>query len=219
MKTKDVLHRHLGALRRRDPHIARAIKETGLPTPRGMDPGFATLIRIIVDQQVSTAAGAAIWRKLETAAGGSITPRSLHRLGEAGIRANGMSGQKTRYTLGLVEAALSGDLDIDALTEAEDHVIREKLTSYKGIGPWTADIYLMFGLGRPDVWPSGDLGLQAGAHLLMKLRKRPTPEQLDAIGEPWRPYRSSAAILLWQYYGAARPKKKAKKAKRKSAKR
>src|SRR5436190_405250 len=87
----------------------------------------------------------------------------LHRhLGDVGIRANGMSGQKTRYTVGLVAAALSGDLNMDALTEAEDHIIREKLTSYKGIGPWTADIYLMFGLGRPDVWPSGDLGLQAG---------------------------------------------------------
>ena len=218
MKTKHVLHRHLGILRRRDRHIDRALKETGLPAPRGMDPGFATLIRIIVDQQVSTAAGAAIWRKLEAAAGGSVTPESLHRLGEAGVRANGMSGQKTRYTMGLVTAALAGDLDITALSEAEDNVIREKLTSYKGIGPWTADIYLMFGLGRPDVWPSGDLGLQAGAHLLMKLRTRPTPKRLEAIGESWRPYRSSAAILLWQYYGALRQTqtvtKKAKHAKR-----
>lgn len=208
MKTKAVLHKHLGVLRRRCKHISRAIKETGLPRPRGLDPGFAALIRIIVDQQVSTAAGAAIWRKLETAAGGAVTPESLHRLGEAGVRANGMSGQKTRYTMGLVEAALSGDLDMDALAKAEDDVVRAKLTSYKGIGPWTADIYLLFGLGRPDVWPSGDLALQAGAHALMKLRKRPTPKRLDAIGEIWRPYRSSAAILLWQYYGAVARKKK-----------
>lgn len=207
MTTSDEIAQHLGALRRRDRHIARAIRENGMPTSRRIKPGFATLIRIIIDQQVSTAAGAAIWRKLENAASGRVTAESLAALGEAGVRANGMSGQKTRYTMGLVEAALCGDLDMDALVHAEDDAVRAKLTSYKGIGPWTADIYLMFGLGRPDVWPSGDLGLQAGAHLLLKLRKRPTPERLYAIGEPWRPYRSSAAILLWQYYGALGRKK------------
>ncbi len=204
MTTSDEIAGHLGALRRRDRHIARAIRETGMPTSRRMKPGFATLIRIIVDQQVSTAAGAAIWRKLETAAGGRVTAESLAALGEAGVRANGMSGQKTRYTMGLAEAVLAGDLNMAALTRAADEKVREKLISYKGIGPWSADIYLMFGLGRPDVWPVGDLGLQAGAHLLLGLRTRPTPKKLEVLGEDWRPYRSSVALLLWQYYGAKR---------------
>jgi DNA-3-methyladenine glycosylase II len=82
--------------------------------------------------------------------------------------------------------------------------VRDTLTSYLGIGPWTADIYLMFGLGRPDIWPVGDLGLQAGAQLLLDLRRRPSPRKLADIGEAWRPYRSSAALLLWQFYGAMR---------------
>lgn len=204
MSTNDEIAQHLGILSRRDPHIARAIRETGMPTSRRTQPGFATLIRTIVDQQVSTAAGAAIWRKLKTAAGGTVNAKSLAVLGEAGVRANGMSGQKTRYTMGLVAAAQTGDLNIAALSRAGDQAVRDKLIGYKGIGPWTADIYLMFGLGRPDIWPVGDLALQAGAQFLLGLRQRPNPKKLDKIGESWRPYRSSVALLLWQYYSANR---------------
>ena len=207
MSTTEEIAKHLSALRRRDKNIARAIKEAGWPTSRRERPGFATLIRIIVDQQVSTAAGAAIWRKLESAAGGVVTAKSLATLGEAGVRANGMSGQKARYTMGLVDAVLSGDLNMAALSRAKHDAVRAKLISYTGIGPWTADIYLMFGLGRPDVWPAGDLALQVGAQLLLGLRQRPNPRKLDRIGEDWRPFRSSAALLLWRFYGAKRAQK------------
>jgi DNA-3-methyladenine glycosylase II len=194
------IRRHLGILRRRDARIAAAIAAAGLPGPRRMDPGFATLIRIIVDQQVSVAAGASIWARLQAAARTEVTPSRLLELGEAGLRACGFSGQKARYALGAAEATRAGALDFDAHHAMDDAAVRTALIALKGIGPWTADIYLMFGLGRPDVWPVGDLGLQNAARALLTLRTRPTPQRLARIGEDWRPYRSSAALLLWHYW-------------------
>jgi DNA-3-methyladenine glycosylase II len=190
----------LGILRRRDKYIARAIAAAGMPSSRRMTPGFATLIRIIVDQQVSVAAGASIWRKLSTAAQGEVTPARLLTLGESGLRGCGFSGQKARYSLGVAEATRAGELDFAALDSLEDDAVRTALTALKGIGPWTADIYLMFGMGRPDVWPVGDLGLQNSAKSLLGLHKRPTPERLEKIGADWSPYRSGAALLLWHYW-------------------
>lgn len=204
MRDQAELHRHLGILRKRDKHLAGAIKLAGLPGPRMMTPGFATLIHIIVDQQVSTAAGAAIWAKLKKAAGGRVTPRSLLTLGEKGLRANGMSGSKTRYSLGLAEAAADRKLNFRALERADDDDVRAILTEFKGIGTWTADMYLMFGMGRPDVWPIGDLAIQNAIKILHALDERPGVEHLEAVGAPWRPYRSSAAILLWHYFAHVR---------------
>lgn len=197
------LHRHLGILRRRDPHIADALARVGLPEARLLKPGFATLVRIIVDQQVSTAAGAAIWAKLKKAAGGKVTPQSVLTMGHPGLRANGMSSQKTQYTLGLAEAAAAGTLNFRALARASDADVRTALTAFKGVGPWTADIYLMFGMGRPDIWPVGDLGIQNAAKVLRGLKQRPSPREVEDIGEIWRPYRSSAAIFLWHYLAHA----------------
>ncbi len=200
MLPQDELHRHLGILRRRDKRLGAAIKSAGLPAARGMDPGFATLIHIIVDQQVSTAAGAAIWAKLQRAAGGRVTPRSLLTLGEKGLRANGMSGPKTRYALGLAEAAAEGKLNFRALARASDEEVRSTLTAHKGIGDWTADIYLLFGMGRPDIWPVGDLAIQHAVRMLHELDERPGPDVCETLGELWRPYRSSVAIFLWHYF-------------------
>ncbi len=206
MKSDIELKHHLGILRRRDGHLSRAIKTAGLPGTRAMRPGFATLIRIIVDQQVSVAAGAAIWARLKRTAGGAVTAPRLLALGETGLRGAGFSGQKARYSLGLAEATTSRQLNLSALARANDDEVRETLISFKGIGMWTADIYLMFGMGRPDIWPVGDLGLQIGVQILHGLSARPTPKELEAASEPWRPYRSSAALLLWHYYSSTRSK-------------
>ncbi len=200
MKTEAELKRHLGLLRRRDKDFARAIKLAGIPGTRLMKPGFETLIRIIVDQQVSVAAGAAIWAKLRRAAGGTVTAPRILALGEKGVRAAGMSGQKTAYTLGLAEATSSRRLNFAALARAGDDEVRETLIAHKGVGAWTADIYLMFGMGRPDIWPVGDLGLQYGVQMLRGLKDRPTPKDMESIAESWRPYRSSAAVFLWHFY-------------------
>jgi DNA-3-methyladenine glycosylase II len=205
VETAEEIKRQLGTLRRRDPRISHAIKAVGFPGPRMMSPGFATLTRIIIDQQVSTAAGAAIWAKLRKAAG-NITPARLLALGERGLRSCGLSSQKARYTLGIADATAARTLNFAALSKADDAAVREALMAFKGVGVWTADIYLMFGMGRPDIWPVGDLGLQNAVQLLHGLKVRPTPKAMEEIAEPWRPYRTSAAILLWRYYGASRPK-------------
>jgi len=202
------VHKHLGILRRREKRLSDAIKFAGLPESRLMTPGFATLIRVIVDQQVSVKAGAAIWAKLEKAAG-DVTPRRLLKMDEPGLRACGFSGQKARYSLGLAEACAAKKLDLDALEKADDATVRETLTAFKGVGPWTADIYMMFGMGRPDVWPSGDLGLQIAIHELWNMKARPGPKHLDTLAEGWKPYRSAAALMLWHYVHALREKKKA----------
>jgi DNA-3-methyladenine glycosylase II len=200
VSTTDHVRRHLGLLRKRDDNIARAIAAAGYPSSRRMTPGFATLIRVIVDQQVSVAAGASIWKKLGAAARDDVSPRRLLKLGEPGLRACGFSGQKARYALGVAEATRAGDLDFAVLDALDDDAVRAALTALKGIGPWTADIYLMFGMGRPDVWPVGDLGLQNAARALLGLRQRPSPERLEKIGADWSPYRSGAALLLWHYW-------------------
>ena len=196
------IKKQLGVLRRRDKNIAAAIKFAGLPEPRPIGPGFATLIRIIGDQQVSTAAGRAIFAKLKKNAGRITAPRLLE-MGESGMRASGFSGHKARYALGLAEAVSTRKLNLKALERASDDDVRATLTAYKGIGTWTADIYLMFGMGRHDVWPVGDLALQVAVQLLHGREARPTPKELTALGEIWRPYRSSVSLLLWRYYGAS----------------
>ena len=209
----ETIKKHLAVLRRRDKRFSEAIKTVGMPGPRMRTPGFGTLIRIIIDQQVSTAAGAAIWAKLKTACAGSVTPKRVAALGEQGLRAVGCSGQKARYVMGVAEATAARTLHFGKLHKAEDLVVRDALMTFKGIGAWTADIYLMFGMGRPDVWPAGDLALQVGVQMLHGLKKRPTPQQLERIAEAWRPYRSSAAVLIWHYYTTHRAKKKKTSAK------
>lgn len=201
------IKRHLTLLRRRDRRLSAAIKLTGFPEPRTVGPGFATLIRIIGNQQVSTAAGAAIWSKLKRNAGGSVTAPRLLKLGEGGMRTSGFSGQKARYAFGLAEAVATRQLNMKALERADDEAVRATLTAFKGIGNWTADIYLMFGMGRPDVWPIGDLALQLAVQTLDELPAKPSAKELESRAEIWRPYRSAAALLLWRYYGATRVKK------------
>ncbi|MBO6520435.1 MAG: DNA-3-methyladenine glycosylase 2 family protein [Rhodospirillales bacterium] len=176
-----------------------AVQLYGNPRSRKREPGFATLVRIIIDQQVSVQAGAAIWRRLEAAAG-IVEPASVNALGEQGLREAGLSGPKARYVLGIAEAVAAGELDLARLGRCREETVFRELTKLKGIGRWTAEIYMMFAMGRPDILPVGDIALQSSAGRLLELSERPGADELEVIGERWRPYRSVAAIMLWHFY-------------------
>ncbi|MDD9877543.1 MAG: DNA-3-methyladenine glycosylase 2 family protein [Magnetovibrio sp.] len=196
------LRRQVRALAKTCPHMAEALEIGGMPPPRDRAGGFATLLRIIVDQQISTHAGAAIWRRLEDRLG-HVTPDRVMAVRPATLQKCGLSKSKMTYARNLAGAIRSGDLDMDGLEEMSDADVAKALIAIKGIGTWTAEIYLMFALGRPDVMPAGDLALQVAAGRLMGLAERPTAKQLGEIAERWRPRRTAAAIMLWQYYRRA----------------
>ncbi len=181
------------------PAMAHIRRVAGLPAARHMPPGFATLLRIIVNQQVSTQSGAAIWKRLaETVS--EITPDTIVALDEAGLKAVGFSRAKARYGLALSESILDGSLPLDALSQMSGDRVTEALVKVKGIGRWTAEIYLMVALGRSDVWPAGDTALAEATGQLLSLPHRPDVKQMDEIAERWRPWRSTAALMLWHYY-------------------
>ncbi len=194
-----MLMRGLEALATTDERMSRAIRAAGRPEMRNREPGFATLARTIVDQQVSVQAGAAIWSKLEDGIGG-VTADAVLSAPENTLRQCGLSAAKVRYMRCLADAIGSGELDLESLERADDDEARARLTAITGIGRWTADIYLMFALGRLDVWPSGDLALAVAAQHLEGFEQRPTPKQLEEMGERWRPWRTVAALVLWHYY-------------------
>lgn len=181
------------------PHMREAVNMYGHPKSRKRDPGFATLVRIIIDQQVSVQAGAAIWNRLEKACG-TVTHVAVLSLGEKGLRQAGLSGAKARYVYGIAQAVDQGELDLNRLHRCREDTIFSELTKLKGIGRWTAEIYLMFALGKPDIMPVGDIALQSAAGRLLGMADRPGPAELEEIGERWRPYRSVAAIMLWHFY-------------------
>jgi DNA-3-methyladenine glycosylase II len=187
--------RHLAKV---DPDFARAIKEVGHPELRIVPSGFGGLMRSIVGQQISVHAARAIWLRLEAAVP-SMEPAEFLRLTDADLRAVGFSNSKMKYGRSLATEIVEGRMSFDRLHELDDAAAIAMLTQAKGIGPWTAEIYLMFAHGRPDIMPSLDLGLWVAAQHLKKLRKRPTPERLLKIAEQWRPWRSAAALLLWHY--------------------
>ena len=188
----------LRVLGKQDADLARALAEVGAPPPRSRPPGFASLVDIVL-AQVSTASYRAIAARLEAAAG-AITPQSILALGEGGLRAVGFSRQKAAYARGFAEAVGEGRLDLDGLALMPDDAVLAELIKLKGVGLWTADIYLMFFMHRPDVLPAGDLALRAAAGLVKRKRKRPEEAALRRMGEAWRPWRSVASRLLWHYY-------------------
>ena len=193
------LGRPLKLLAERDSDIAAAFAVCGLPPMRRQAPGFEGVLNTILAQQVSAGATRAIRGRLYAAVG-ELTPRAFLALDDADLRAIGFSGQKIRYGRGIAEATLSGELDFVAIAEMDDAEAAAELCRIKGIGPWTAEIYLLFALGRPDIWPAADLAVQEALKRLKRLRKRPTPERMRKLAEPWRPYRSAAARFLWHYY-------------------
>ncbi|EKV32023.1 DNA-3-methyladenine glycosylase II [Caenispirillum salinarum AK4] len=184
------------------PRVARALAEVGPPAPRVRPAGFGSLLRIIIDQQVSTAAGAAIWDKTVAAFDGAgPTPEAVVAASEETLTACGLSRPKRRYVRALAERIVDGRLDVDALADAPDDAVRAALSPVPGIGPWSIDIYLLFCLGRTDVWPAGDLALQAACHALHDLPARPDAKAMTPLAEAWRPWRGAVALLLWRWYG------------------
>ena len=189
----------LKLLARQDADLARALAEVGAPPPRSRPPGFASLVDIVLAQQVSTASYRAIAERL-AAAIGPTTPEAILALGEEGMRAVGFSRQKAIYARGLAEAAGARHLDLAALAKLPDEEVLAALLKMKGVGRWTAEIYLMFCLHRPDVLPAGDLALRVAAGVVKSRRKPPEEAALRRMGEAWRPWRSVASRLLWHYY-------------------
>ena len=173
--------------------------ETGAIPIRWLDSGFKGLVFVVTGQQISIAAGRAIYNRLEVALDG-IAPETLAAASNDVLRAAGFSAPKIRTLRALQEAALSGALDMEALERqsAEDAIAA--LCAIKGIGPWTAEVYLLFGVGHPDIFPAADLALQEAARLAFALGGRPAPRDLRAMSDAWSPWRSAAARLLWAYY-------------------
>jgi DNA-3-methyladenine glycosylase II len=194
--TKQTLPEVLDVLVRREPAFRRLVSQYGPPPLRNRPGGFPALIHIICAQQVSTASARAIVGRLDAAVS-PLTPENLLKLGVEGLRGIGFSGQKARYGIGIAEAITEGRFKVQKLPGMEDEDAIAALTKLKGIGRWTAEIYLMFALGRPDIWPVGDLGVVKGAMILKGLETRPSDEEMIALAEPWRPWRSVAARMMW----------------------
>ena len=197
--TEHTLAEGLAALAAADRDVARALADAGPPPLRRNQAGFETLLRAIVSQQISKAAAATVWGRLEEAAGG-IAPEAVLALDEDALRAAGLSRQKAGYARGLAEAAVARAIDLDGLALRPDEDVVEALIRLKGIGRWSAEIYLLFALGRPDAFPADDLALMIGAQRLKRLDARPNRTGLTEIAEAWRPWRGPAALLLWHYY-------------------
>ncbi len=179
----------------------------GMPPLRKRDSGLAGLAWIVISQQVSTASANAIHARF-MARFPSPEASEILACTEDNLRGCGLSAPKIRTLRAICEAAASGALDFAALPHLEAHEAHDALVAIKGIGPWTADIFLLFSLGHPDAWPVGDLALQEAARMALKLHKRPDATRLEKLGERWRPYRGAAARLLWSYYGAVKQRAK-----------
>jgi DNA-3-methyladenine glycosylase II len=202
VRTTSSIREHVEALASREPIFAGVVQRYGVPDPRNSAPGAQTLLRTIVGQQVSVAAARSMWAKLESAFG---SPPDLHLLlaaSDGELRAAGMSRQKSGYIRSLAELVISGELDLDKLPEDDEEAIA-LLTRIKGIGRWSAEIYLLFAEGRADVFPAGDLAVLVELGRLMGLPEKPSEKQLREMAEPWRPYRGAAAILAWHSYNSA----------------
>jgi DNA-3-methyladenine glycosylase II len=192
--------RELGA---RDEVLAAIVDRHGVPAFWSRPGGFATLLLLILEQQVSLASARAAFNRVDARVGG-VTPDTLLALSDAELREDGFSRQKTRYARVLAESIVSGELDLEAVERLDDATARAALVALPGIGPWTADVYLLSALRRPDTWPVGDLALQEAARGVLALDVRPSPAELETIGERWRPHRATAARLLWHHYLAER---------------
>jgi DNA-3-methyladenine glycosylase II len=189
----------LDALALREPRIAAALGRVGYPEPRLRERGFTTMLRTIVGQQVSVAAAASMWRKLEAELGPDFTPGCLLQRDFDTLRACGLSRQKQGYARSLCELVAAGELDFAALPEDDEEAIA-LLTRIKGIGRWSAEIYLLFAEGRPDIWPAGDLAVQEGVKRLLGLEERPAEKVTRQLAEGWSPQRGAMAIFTWHFY-------------------
>lgn len=195
----DGLEQAVRLLSRRDGDLRRVVKQFGAPPMWGRESGFSTLLHIILEQQVSLASAKAAHSKLLEVAS-PLTPQRFLKLDDATLKAVGFSRQKTLYGRELARSIVEGLLDLDALRSMDDAAVRFELIKIKGIGRWTADIYLLMVLRRPDIWPTGDLALAVAAQKVKRLQTRPTQEELDEMSAAWKPWRAVAARILWHYY-------------------
>ena len=194
-----ILRQHLDTVAAEDPVVAAAIERVGYPEERLRETGYRTLLRTIVGQQVSVAAAASVWRKLEAELGEEMAAADLLARDHDTLRACGLSRQKQGYARSLCELVQGGELDLENLP-ADDEAAIAELVRIKGIGRWSAEIYLLFAEGRSDIWPAGDLAVQAACGKLLDLPERPGEKETRALAEKWRPHRGAMAIFAWHAY-------------------
>ncbi|GGY93937.1 DNA-3-methyladenine glycosylase family protein [Novosphingobium colocasiae] len=197
--TADLIRTGLDSTALADARFVRALELAGYPEPRIRERGYATLLRTIVGQQVSVAAAASVWGKLEALLGPDLPPAALLAAEFDALRACGLSRQKQGYARSLCELVEAGTLDLTALPEDDEEAIAQ-LVRIKGIGRWSAEIYLLFAEGRPDIWPAGDLAVQAGLHRILGLEARPSEKLTRELAELWRPHRGAVALFTWHCY-------------------
>jgi DNA-3-methyladenine glycosylase II len=196
---EESLRHGVAALGRKDRDLARITERLGMPPLWRRPPGFATLVGIVLEQQVSLASARATFDRLLVEVE-ELDAAAFLGLTDETLRQCGFSRQKSRYCRSIAEAVHDGQLDLEALSGLPDESVRERLVAITGIGPWTANIYLLMALGRRDVWPVGDLALAIAVQRVKCLETRPSTAEMEAIGEAWRPWRSVASRLLWQSY-------------------
>jgi DNA-3-methyladenine glycosylase II len=196
---KHTLAHGLNVITARDSDMENILKEVGPPPLWRREPGFPTLVHIILEQQVSLASAKATFdRLLEHVS--VLAPEQFLELDNATLKSIGVSRQKIAYCRNLARAISAGLLDLNELGSQDERSIRSELLKIKGIGHWTINIYLLMALGRVDIWPSGDLALAVSIQHVKKLKSRPSQSEVSIIGEAWRPWRSVATFLLWHYY-------------------
>ena len=200
--TPRMIKRSLDELAGRDADVGAALDQVGYPAPRNRAPGFGSLIDIILGQQVSAMAAAAIRARLRDCCN-PMTPDAFLALDEAVLRQVGLSGRKIEYGQGLARDILERRLDLGGLAALDDDEVIASLTAVRGLGRWSAEIYLLFALGRADVWPADDLAIAIATQKLKRLRKKPDRKRLERIAKPWQPWRGVAALFLWHYYKGA----------------
>ncbi|MBD8545446.1 DNA-3-methyladenine glycosylase family protein [Sphingomonas sp. CFBP 8760] len=191
----------LDALALIEPAIADAIARIGYPAPRLRERGYATLLRTILGQQVSVQSANAVWRKLDAMLGDASDPVRVAAASDETLRAAGLSRQKAGYAKSLADEVTSGRLPLDALAEDDEEAIAQ-LVRVKGIGRWSAEVYLLFAEGRPDIWPAGDLAVQIEVGRIFGHDTRPSEKLVRSLAEAWRPHRGALAIFTWHHYGA-----------------
>ena len=195
----DQLKTALDALAEREPAFAAALARVGYPEPRLRERGYATLLRTIIGQQVSTKAAQSVWNKLEGLVGSLDDPATITSATDETLREAGLSRQKAGYARSLAALVASGELDLHHLP-ADDEEAIAKLVAVKGIGRWSAEIYLLFAEGRTDIWPAGDLAVQIEIGRILGHEARPSEKLVRDLAEPWRPHRGAAAIFAWHHY-------------------
>ena len=203
LETQSDLEEAVHALVKRDPRLKPVLAIAGMPALRRREPGFAGLAHIVCGQQLSTASAAAIWGRL-AAAFDPLDAEALRRARADKLARIGLSRPKIRTLKALSKAFAKREIDIEALARMDADAAHAALIGLHGIGPWTADVYLLFCLGHADAWPAGDLALQEAARLAFHLKQRPAAAEMIDLAEPWRPWRGVAAHVLWNYYRAVK---------------